>query len=133
MRLASLSKVNWGPSARTGTSVEGGVSKVTYTDPAQAQDFVTRTGVDTLAVAMVPRGIYQKGMQPELQMHPARYCRTSVDPAWYCTAAPPIRMRKLPSLSRSESGKINISSDMKHAYFLKVREILSKEAGGIGM
>jgi hypothetical protein len=32
--------------------------------------FVTRTGVDTLAVAIgTAHGIYPKGMQPELQMH----------------------------------------------------------------
>jgi fructose-bisphosphate aldolase class II len=30
-------------------------------------------------------------------------------------------------------GKINISSDMKYAYFQKVREILAKETGGIRM
>ncbi|WP_181942721.1 class II fructose-bisphosphate aldolase, partial [Klebsiella pneumoniae] len=48
----------------------GGVSEVTYTDPAQAEDFVARTGVDTLAVAIgTAHGIYPKGMQPELQMH----------------------------------------------------------------
>ncbi|MDU1558895.1 MAG: ketose-bisphosphate aldolase, partial [Pseudomonas aeruginosa] len=59
-----------GTIGQTGTSVEGGVSEVTYTDPAQAEDFVARTGVDTLAVAIgTAHGIYPKGMQPELQMH----------------------------------------------------------------
>ena len=38
-----------GTIGQTGTSVEGGVSKVTYTDPAQAEDFIARTGADTLA------------------------------------------------------------------------------------
>ena len=59
-----------GTIGQTGTSVEGGVSEVTYTDPAQAEDFVARTGVDTLAVAIgTAHGIYPKGMQPKLQMH----------------------------------------------------------------
>ena len=54
----------------TGTTVEGGVSKVIYTEPAQAEDFVQRTGVDTLAVAIgTAHGIYPKDMKPELQMH----------------------------------------------------------------
>ncbi len=51
-----------GTIGQTGTSVEGGVSQVTYTDPAQAADFIARTGADTLAVAIgTAHGIYPKG------------------------------------------------------------------------
>jgi fructose-bisphosphate aldolase class II len=50
-----------GTIGQTGTSVEGGVSEVTYTDPAQAEDFIARTGADTLAVAIgTAHGIYRK-------------------------------------------------------------------------
>ena len=101
-----------GTIGQTGTSVEGGVSEVTYTDPAQAEDFVARTGVDTLAVAIgTAHGIYPKGMQPELQMHILR----------------DIAGRLSIPLVLHGVGKINISSDMKYAYFQKVREILTKE------
>ncbi len=42
-----------GTIGQTGTSVEGGVSQVTYTDPApRPPDFIARTGADTLAVAI---------------------------------------------------------------------------------
>jgi fructose-bisphosphate aldolase class II len=55
---------DWGPSARPGLRGRRRV-EVTYTDPAQAEDFVARTGVDTLAVAIgTAHGIYPKGMQP---------------------------------------------------------------------
>ena len=58
-----------GTIGQTGNSVEGGVSKITYTDPEQAKDFVTRTGVDTLAVAIgTAHGIYPKDVKPELQL-----------------------------------------------------------------
>ncbi len=42
-----------GTIGQTGTSVEGGVSQVTYTDPAQAADFIARTGADTCSVRSV--------------------------------------------------------------------------------
>ena len=84
-----------GTIGQTGTSVEGGVSKVTYTDPAQAEDFIARTGADTLAVVL-----HGGSANPDAEI--AESVTLGV-------------------------GKINISSDMKYAYFQKVREILAKE------
>lgn len=81
----------------TGTTVEGGVSKVIYTEPAQAEDFVQRTGVDTLAVAIgTAHGIYPKDMKPELQMHILKEISQRVDIPWCCTAARPTRTLRLP-------------------------------------
>ncbi|MCB2591304.1 class II fructose-bisphosphate aldolase, partial [Listeria monocytogenes] len=40
-----------------------------YTDPDQAEDFVQRTGIDTLAVAIgTAHGLYPKDKKPELNM-----------------------------------------------------------------
>ncbi|MEJ3967823.1 class II fructose-bisphosphate aldolase, partial [Citrobacter braakii] len=117
-----------GTIGQTGTSVEGGVSKVTYTDPDQAQDFIARTGADTLAVAIgTAHGIYPKGMQPELQMHILREIAGRVDIPLVLhggSANPDVEIAESVTLG---VGKINISSDMKYAYFQKVREILAKE------
>lgn len=117
-----------GTIGQTGTSVEGGVSKVTYTDPAQAEDFVNRTGVDTLAIAIgTAHGIYPKGMQPQLQMHILKDIagRTSIPLVLHGGSAnPDAEIAESVTLG---VGKVNISSDMKYAYFQKVREILSKE------
>ncbi|MEN3752939.1 ketose-bisphosphate aldolase [Mangrovibacter yixingensis] len=117
-----------GTIGQTGTSVEGGVSKVTYTDPAQAEDFVNRTGVDTLAVAIgTAHGIYPKGMQPQLQMHILKDIagRTSIPLVLHGGSAnPDAEIAESVTLG---VGKVNISSDMKYAYFQKVREILGKE------
>ena len=58
-----------GTIGNTGTSVEGGVSKVTYTKPEDAEEFIARTGIDTLAVAIgTAHGIYPKDVKPELKM-----------------------------------------------------------------
>lgn len=112
----------------TGTSVEGGVSKVIYTDPDQAEDFVARTGVDTLAVAIgTAHGIYPKDMKPELQMHILREIsqRVSIPLVLHGGSAnPDAEIAESVTLG---VGKINISSDMKYAYFAKAREILSRE------
>ncbi|WP_133622714.1 ketose-bisphosphate aldolase [Erwinia sp. LJJL01] len=113
----------------TGTSVEGGVSKVIYTDPAQAEDFVARTGVDTLAVAIgTAHGIYPKDLKPELQMHILREIsqRVTIPLVLHGGSANPDA--EIAESVMLGVGKINISSDMKYAYFAKAREILSLEA-----
>ena len=117
-----------GTIGQTGTSVEGGVSEVTYTDPAQAEDFIARTGADTLAVAIgTAHGIYPKGMQPKLQMNILRDIAGRLDIPLVLhggSANPDAEIAESVTLG---VGKINISSDMKYAYFQKVREILARE------
>ncbi len=50
-------------------SEEGGVEHVTYTNPEDVVDFVTKTGVDCLAIAIgTAHGIYPKGFVPKLQL-----------------------------------------------------------------
>ncbi|MCL2892071.1 ketose-bisphosphate aldolase [Brenneria tiliae] len=112
----------------TGTTIEGGVTKVIYTEPAQAEDFVKRTGVDTLAVAIgTAHGIYPKDMQPQLQMHILRDISERLPIPLVLhggSANPDAEIAEAVTLG---VGKINISSDMKYAYFQKAREILSRE------
>ena len=53
----------------TGTSIEGGMTEVIYTDPAKAAQFVNETGIDSLAVAIgTCHGLYPKGVTPKLRM-----------------------------------------------------------------
>ncbi|WP_413733820.1 ketose-bisphosphate aldolase [Sodalis sp. RH21] len=112
----------------TGTSVEGGVSKVIYTEPAQAEDFVKRTGIDSLAVAIgTAHGIYPKDLKPELQMHILRDIsqRVAIPLVLHGGSAnPDAEIAEAVTLG---VGKINISSDMKFAYFKKAREVLGRE------
>lgn len=95
-----------GTIGQTGTSVEGGVSQVTYTDPAQAADFIARTGADTLAVAIgTAHGIYQKGCNRSCKW---TFCATLPDALifrWYYTVVRQTRTRRLLNQLRSASAK----------------------------
>lgn len=95
-----------GTIGQTGTSVEGGVSQVTYTDPAQAADFIARTGADTLAVAIgTAHGIYPKGCNRSCKW---TFCATLPDALifrWYYTVVRQTRTRRLLNQLRSASAK----------------------------
>ncbi len=69
-----------GTIGNTGESYEGGTSSIIYTDPAQAKDFIDRTGIDSLAVAIgTAHGIYPKDMKPELKLDLLKTIRDTVD------------------------------------------------------
>lgn len=110
-----------GTIGQTGNSIEGGVTTVTYTDPAQAEDFVARTGVDTLAVAIgTAHGIYPKDVKPELQMDILKEINQLVDIPLVLhggSANPDSEVSESVQLGVC---KVNISSDMKFSYFKRL-------------
>ncbi|KHF21949.1 hypothetical protein PO81_00185, partial [Vibrio parahaemolyticus] len=58
-----------GTIGKTGNSIEGGVSEIIYTKPEEAEEYISRTGVDTLAVAIgTAPGIYPKDKEPKLRL-----------------------------------------------------------------
>ncbi|MBC1376869.1 ketose-bisphosphate aldolase, partial [Listeria sp. FSL L7-1699] len=58
-----------GTIGKTGNSIEGGVSEIIYTKPEEAEEYILRTGVDTLAVAIgTAHGIYPKDKEPKLRL-----------------------------------------------------------------
>ena len=108
---------------------ETGAGATTFTDPNDARIFAERTGIDTLAVAIgTSHGIYPKGFKPELRLNLLKEIDREV----------PIPLvlhggSNNPDSEIAESvtlgiNKINISSDIKVAYFNKMREVL-KDAG----
>lgn len=79
---------------------------MTYTDPAQAADFIARTGADTLAVAIgTAHGIYPKGMQPKLQMDILRDIAGRIDIPLVLHGGSANRTRRLLNQLRSASAK----------------------------
>jgi len=115
-----------GTIGNTGNSIEGGVTKVTYTEPAEARDFVNRTGVDSLAVAIgTAHGIYPKDIKPELQMDILEEINRLVDIPLVLHGGSSNPDDEISQSIKLGVGKINISSDMKYAYFKKAREILN--------
>lgn len=112
----------------TGNSVEGGVTEVTYTDPEQAQDFIARTGADTLAVAIgTAHGIYPKHVKPKLQLDILKAIAERIDIPLVLHGGSSNPDEEVAESVKLGICKVNISSDMKHAYFAKAREILSRE------
>ena len=110
----------------TGTSVEGGVTEVIYTDPAVAKRFVEETGIDTLAVAIgTAHGIYPKGIKPKLRMDVLESIKEVVDIPLVLHGGSANPDEEIAQAVKIGIQKVNISSDYKYAYYKKCREILA--------
>lgn len=110
----------------TGTSVEGGVTEVIYTDPSDAKRFVEETGIDTLAVAIgTAHGIYPKGIKPKLRMDVLESIKEVVDIPLVLHGGSANPDKEIAQAVKIGIQKVNISSDYKYAYYKKCREILA--------
>ncbi|GMO56285.1 MAG: ketose-bisphosphate aldolase [Treponemataceae bacterium] len=107
---------------------EAGTDEIIFTKPDDAVEFVKKTGVDTLAVAIgTSHGIYPKGKQPKLRLDLLKEIKAKV--------SIPIVLHGGSSNADSEIAqavtlgvnKINISSDIKASYYQKMREMLQDE------
>ncbi|WP_018664301.1 ketose-bisphosphate aldolase [Heyndrickxia acidiproducens] len=110
----------------TGNTVEGGVTEVIYTDPDRAAEFVSRTNIDSLAVAIgTAHGIYPKNVKPKLRLDILEKITKAVDIPLVLhggSSNPDEEIAKAVQLGIS---KINISSDIKISFTEKLREILN--------
>lgn len=110
----------------TGNTVEGGVSEVIYTDPKVAQDFIEKTGVDSLAVAIgTAHGIYPKNIDPKLRLDILEEIEALTDLPLVLhggSSNPDEEIRKAVTMGIN---KINISSDIKIVFASRLREILN--------
>ena len=103
----------------TGNSIEGGVTEVIYTDPDVAQDFVERTGTDSLAVAIgTAHGIYPKNIKPHL-----RHDILSIPLVLHGGSSNPDE--EIAKAVKMGINKINISSDIKIVFANRLREQLN--------
>ena len=111
----------------TGDSFEGGTSGVIYTDPAQAKDFIEKTGIDTLAVAIgTAHGIYPKNMKPKLRLDILKEIRDTVDIPLVLHGGSSNPDNEIAESVKIGISKINISSDIKFAFYKKCREVLAE-------
>ena len=114
----------------TGTSAEGGASEIIYTDSKLAKDFVEKTGIDTLAVAIgTAHGIYPKGMKPKLKLDLLKEIRDVVKVPLVLHGGSSNADEEIAESVKIGISKINISSDVKAAYYKKVREVLKDNEG----
>jgi fructose-bisphosphate aldolase class II len=115
-----------GTIGKTDSEAEDGTDAIIYTDPADAVTFVRATGVDSLAVAIgTYHGIYPKTMKPELKLDLLKEIKDRVHIPLVLHGGSNNPDDEIAQAVKLGINKINISSDIKVAYHMKMREILA--------
>ena len=111
-------------------SDEGGVTNITYTKPDEVVDFVSKTGVDCLAIAIgTAHGIYPKGYVPKLQLDLLKEIKKVAPVPLVLHGGSNNPDDEIAEACRIGIVKVNISSDMKYAYFKKLNEVYAETGG----
>ncbi|OFG74836.1 ketose-bisphosphate aldolase [Listeria monocytogenes] len=115
-----------GTIGKTGNSIEGDVSEIIYTKPEEAEEYISRTGVDTLAVAIgTAHGIYPKDKEPKLRLDILKEIKALVNIPLVLHGGSANPDAEIAAAVEIGIQKVNISSDYKYAFYKKCREILS--------
>ncbi|MDL2214004.1 ketose-bisphosphate aldolase [Clostridia bacterium OttesenSCG-928-O13] len=109
---------------------EGGTDTIVYTKPDDARRFVDESGCDCLAIAIgTAHGIYPKGFIPQLKLDLLTEIKNKVSDAPLVlhggSANPDAEIAE--SVKRGVN-KINISSDIKDAFYQQLRKTLGADA-----
>ncbi|HCR0143008.1 TPA: ketose-bisphosphate aldolase [Klebsiella aerogenes] len=106
-------------------SSEGGHAEILYTDPHQAEQFVRETGVDTLAVAIgTSHGLYPAGKQPKLDIERLKAIKQRLGIPLVLHGGSGNKDAEVAESIQHGVSKINISSDMKKAFYVALGEEL---------
>ena len=101
-------------------------NNIIYTNPDDAKRFVDESGVDTLAVAIgTSHGLYPKGMTPKLRLDLLKEIKAKVAIPLVLHGGSNNPDEEIAQAVKLGINKINISSDIKAAYFEKMREVLA--------
>ena len=112
----------------TGPEAEAGADEIIYTNPDDVQIFVEATGVDTLAVAIgTSHGIYPKDKKPELRLDLLKEIAARVDIPLVLHGGSANPDEEIAQAVKLGINKINISSDIKDAFYQKCREVLQNQ------
>jgi len=115
-----------GTIGRTDDQAEAGTDDIIYTNPAQAIEFVERTSVDSLAVAIGTRhGIYPASLKPELKLDLLRELKKELQLPLVLHGGSNNPESEIEQAVKLGINKINISSDIKVAYFDAMRKELA--------
>lgn len=117
-----------GTIANTGYDVNGHLTNdVQYTKPELAKDFVEKTGVDSLAIAIgTAHGLYPKDVKPKLKPEIAKEVANAVDVPLVLHGASNNPDDEIQEAINNGINKINISSDIKIAFAKGLRELLDE-------
>jgi len=110
----------------TGPEAEAGADEIIFVDPHDVKRFVDETGVDTLAVAIgTAHGIYPKDRTPKLQLGLLKEITTKVDVPLVLHGGSSNSDDEIAQAVTLGINKINISSDIKNAFYQRCREVLA--------
>jgi fructose-bisphosphate aldolase, class II len=103
-----------------------GALPIMYTDPDDAVRFVEHTGVDSLAIAIgTSHGIYPHGTKLELKLDLLQQIKDKVGVPLVLHGGSNNPDAEIAQAVKVGINKINISSDIKVAYHMKMREVLT--------
>lgn len=116
----------------TGNSIEGGATEIIFTNPKDAKEFVERTGVDSLAIAIgTSHGIYPKDYDPHLRFDILEEITELVDIPLVLHGGSSNPDDEISKSVEMGIAKINISSDIKIVFSNKLREILNESGSEV--
>ena len=104
-----------------------------YTEPEEAVKYIEETGVDCLAIGIgTSHGLYPKGFVPHIQIERLKAIRQAIKDAGFNTylvlhGGSGNPKEELTEASQNGVTKINISSDIKKAYYSKMKEVLQDD------
>jgi len=102
--------------------------EIIYTKAAEAATFIEATGVDSLAIAIgTSHGIYPADREPELRLDLLKEIKDVVGIPLVLHGGSNNPDREIGQAVHLGINKINISSDIKVAYHMKMREVLADE------
>ncbi|MDC7287253.1 class II fructose-bisphosphate aldolase [Blautia schinkii] len=113
----------------TGKVTEG----MHFTEPEEAVSFIKETGVDCLAIGIgTSHGLYPKGFVPHIQIDRLKAIRKAIKNAGLDTklvlhGGSGNPNEELTQAAKNGISKINISSDIKKAYYSKMKEVLEND------
>lgn len=110
----------------TSPQAEAGTEDIIYVNPDDVETYVKATGVDTLAVAVgTAHGLYPKDRKPELRLDLLKEITSRVDIPLVLHGGSGNPDEEIARAVKLGINKINISSDIKNAFYQKCREMLS--------
>lgn len=114
----------------TGNSIEGGTEGVIYTVPEEAKQFIEDTGIDTFACAIgTAHGIYPKDMKPKLRIDILKDITDQVSVSLVLHGGSSNKDEEIAEAVKNGICKINISSDIKVAFYEQARKTLNENPG----
>ena len=114
----------------TGNSIEGGTEGVIYTVPEEAKQFIEDTGIDTFACAIgTAHGIYPKDMKPKLRIDILKDITDQVSVPLVLHGGSSNKDEEIAEAVKNGICKINISSDIKVAFYEQARKTFNENPG----